>query len=581
MTGKIPKVFIDELLIKTNIIDLINSRIPLKKKGQNYHAKCPFHNEKTPSFTVNDKKQFYYCFGCNAHGNVIDFLMNYEHLTFIESIETLSILNRLTIPYNIGYKKNKNEYNKRNELYCLLKTISDIYKKNIVNDNTNEAYLYLKKRGINGKMINDFSIGFAPKEWNNMSNKIILNQKNRNTLIDSGILMLNKQGYPYDRFRGRIIFPIKDNYGRISGFGARNLDNKKPKYINSPETNIFHKSRQLYGLYEIKKKYPKPDKLLIVEGYIDVIMLTQFKINYAVASLGTSITSEHIQLLFRTTNNIIYCYDGDNSGKEAAWRTLKKSLPYIQDGKSIKFIFLPQDEDPDTIVRKEGKKAFENRINQATNLSKFLFHKLLKNINLSSIEGRSYLSAIAVPLIKLIPGGTMRIYLKQILAHKLGIPDLNQLEQLFIKNKKKIENYSIKPIKQNRMRILISLLIQNPYLAKNVPSVEQLNNLKIKGLTLFLELTEMCKNNPKTNTGQILEAYRNTDIISVLYKLAKWDHMIIEKETKNVFLDLLSGLYNKILEIRQELLINKERKKGLNNTEKKELWSINKKLAGI
>ncbi|HXK00493.1 MAG TPA: DNA primase, partial [Buchnera sp. (in: enterobacteria)] len=568
MIGKIPKNFIDELLIKTNIIDLINSRIPLKKQGQNYHARCPFHNEKTPSFTVNDKKQFYYCFGCNSHGNAIDFLMNYEHLNFIESIETLSILNRLTIPYNISYKKNKNEYDKRTQLYYLMKKVSDLYKTNIMNTDHNEAYRYLKQRGISKEMINYFSIGFAPKEWNNISKKIVINKHNQKALIDSGILILNKQGYPYDRFRNRIMFPIKDNYGRISGFGARNLDNTQPKYINSPETNIFHKSRQLYGLYEITRNYSKPNRLLIVEGYIDVIMLTQFNINYVVGSLGTSITTEHIQLLFRTTNNIIYCYDGDKSGKEAAWRTLKTSLPYIYDGRSVKFIFLPQDEDPDTIIRKEGKIAFENRINQATDLSVFLFHKLLKNINLSSIEGRSYLSAIAVPLIQLIPGETMRIYLKQILGHKLGIPDFNQLERLFSKNARKIEDYKIKPIKQTRMRILISLLLQNPYLAEMIPSVAKLMHLKIKGLSLFLELVQICIKNPKLNTGQILESYRDTDKISILYKLAKWDHMIIEKEIKNVFLDLLTGLYNKILEIRQELLIDKERKKGLNNSEK-------------
>ncbi|CAL4042128.1 DNA primase [Buchnera aphidicola] len=581
MIGKIPKVFIDELLIKTNIIDLINARIPLKKQGQNYHARCPFHNEKTPSFTVNDKKQFYYCFGCNSHGNAIDFLINYERLTFIESIETLAILNRLTIPNNIGYKKNKNEYDIRNQLYCLMQKVTDLYKKNITNTDKNMAYLYLKKRGISKKMINYFSIGFAPKEWNNISNNIVINKTNQQALINAGILILNKKGNLYDRFRGRIIFPIKDNHGRISGFGARNLDNEKPKYINSPETNIFHKSRQLYGLYEITKNDVKPDKLLIVEGYIDVIMLTQFNINYVVGSLGTSITAEHIQLLFRNTNNIIYCYDGDKSGKEAAWRTLKISLPYIHDGRSIKFIFLPQDEDPDTIIRKEGKIAFENRIHQATDLSIFLFHKLLKNINLSSIEGRSHLSAIAVPLIQLVPGETMRIYLKQILGHKLGIPDFNQLERLFSRNKKKIATYSMKPIKQTSMRILISLLLQNPYLAEIIPSVKKLTYLKIKGLSLFLELVQICIKNPKLKTGQILEFYRDTDSVYILYKLAKWDHMIIEKEIKNVFLDLLSGLYNKILEIRQELLIDQERKKGLNNAEKNELWSINKKLAGI
>ncbi|WP_343192400.1 DNA primase [Buchnera aphidicola (Formosaphis micheliae)] len=580
MINKIPQHLISELLEKTDIINFISSRISVKKKGKNYYALCPFHQEKTPSFIVNQKKQFYYCFGCNAHGNVIDFLMNYEHLNFVESIETLSILHKYNILY---YKTNptntNNAYEKRNKLFSLMKTITDIYKQNITTNKNNEAYIYLINRGLNPQIINEFSIGFAPKEWNYISKNITINKTNQQELIDSGILIENNQGYTYDRFRNRIIFPIKDNFGRISGFGARNLNNNKPKYINSPETSIFHKSKQLYGFYEMKKKYSRPNKLLIVEGYIDVITLVQFNIFYAVASLGTSITSEHIQLLFRTTNNIIYCYDGDQSGTKAAWRTLKISLPYITDGKSIKFVFLPHNEDPDTIIRQEGKIAFENRINQATDLSIFFFKKLLHNIDLSSIEDRSYLSAKAIPLINLIPGETMRIYLKQILGNKLGIPDINQLETLFFKYKKIKENKNITPIKQTKMRILIALLIQNPHLVAVIPSIKILKKVQVKGLTLFIQLVETCIKHKTLNTGQILELYRNTHELTILVKLATWDHMITDNQVKNVFLDILTNIYNSILETRHNFLINKERKIGLNNNEKYELWSINKKLA--
>jgi len=578
MMGKIPKHFIDDLLFKTNIIDLINIRIPLKKIGDNYHAKCPFHNERTPSFIVNDKKQFYYCFGCHAHGNAIDFLINYEHLNFVESIEQLAILNQIKIPYKTGYIKDNKKYKNKAHLYFLIKQTSNLYHSNIIYHSNNDAYKYLIHRGINKKMIDYFSIGFAPKQWNHVSIKLKINTKNKQALIHAGILIKSSKGFIYDRFRNKIMFPIHDKNGQINGFGARTLDNTLPKYINSPETDVFHKSQQLYGFYEMKKKHLKPDQLLIVEGYIDVITLNQFDIDYVVGLLGTSVTYEQIQLLFRTTNNLIYCYDGDIAGRKAAWITLKKHLPFIHDERSIKFIFLPINEDPDSLIRKEGKIAFEHRIHHAISFSKVFFHKLLKKINLGAIEDRCRLSAKAIPLINLIPGKTINIYLKNILGNYLGIPDAYQLEQLFINKNKHMHYDTNNRIKNTNMRILIALLLQNPYLVKYIISIKKLINAKIKGLSFFLKLVKTCSKNPKLHTGQILEIYRDTDEIKIFYKLAQWNHMIVNEAIKNVFLDLLKGLYNKVLEIRQESLINQERKKGLNKNEKNELWKINKRL---
>ncbi|XBC41831.1 MAG: DNA primase [Buchnera aphidicola (Kaburagia rhusicola rhusicola)] len=579
MKGIIPKNFINELLNHTNIVDVIKTRIPLKKSGKNYNAHCPFHQENTPSFTVSYEKQFYYCFGCNSHGNIIDFLINYEQLTFIESIEELATINGFKVPYQKRYLCQKFDYEKRNNLYLLTEKLSRMYHENIFN--VKHAYKYLLDRGINKLMIQYFKIGFSCIDWNDMDKKI--QTSNFKELIDVGVLIINDKGRKYDRLRGRIIFPIHNKIGKIVGFGGRSLNNSTPKYINSPETHIFKKSRNWYGLFESLKYNPKPEKLLVVEGYFDVITLFQFNINYSIASLGTSITNYQIQLLFRITNTIIYCYDGDIAGKKAAWRTLNITLPYIFDGKHIKFIFLPHGEDPDTIIRKEGKKMFEHRINNAENLSNFLFNQLLENINLNSINERSYWGSNIINLINKIPGKIMKMYLLKELGNRIGAPDQAILKQLIVththdtfkKNKEK------KKIAQTTIRILIGLLIQNPKLALVIPSTKYFNDCHITGLPVFLNLVKTCIEFPNCNTGQILETYRHTKIFEKLNELAKWNHMISTNKIQQVFLDSLSNIHNKILEDKKNKLIAKERKTGLKKCEKNELWSINKKLAKI
>ncbi|XBC42342.1 MAG: DNA primase [Buchnera aphidicola (Meitanaphis elongallis)] len=579
MKGIIPKYFINELLHQTNIIDVIKTKIPLKKSGKNYNAHCPFHQENTPSFTVSYEKQFYYCFGCNSHGNIIDFLINYEKLTFIESIEELAIINGLHIPYKKLYSAQEFNYEERNNLYFLTEKLSHIYHENIFK--IAYAYEYLINRGINKFMIQYFNIGFSVSNWNEIQNKIKTNNFNFQELINIGVLGINNTGHKYDRLRKRIIFPIRNKNGKVVGFGGRSLNNTFPKYINSPETNIFQKSRHLYGLYEILKHNPKPEKLLVVEGYIDVITLFQFNINYSIATLGTSITNHQIRLLFRITNTIIYCYDGDVAGKKAAWRALQITLSNIHDGKHIKFMFLPNGEDPDTIIRKEGTKKFEQRINNAISLSNFLFNKLFENINLNSINERSYLSSTIINLINKIPGKVMRMYLFHKLGNKIGIPDQNVLKQLDTKNTyKTLKAYNEYPTTTKiTIRILIGLLIQNPTLVLKIPSVQYLNNFNLTGLPIFLNLMQKCTEFPNCNTGQILEMYRKTKVFEKLKQLAKWNHMIADNQVKQVFLDSLTNLNNRALEHEYNKLITKERKIGLTRQEKNKLWIINKKLA--
>ncbi|AWH90703.1 DNA primase [Buchnera aphidicola (Melanaphis sacchari)] len=575
MSGKIPKYFINEILFRTDIVALINTKINLKKSGKNYQTHCPFHNDKTPSFTVSYEKQFYYCFGCNAHGNVIDFLMNYEHLNFIESIEELAILHGLDIPFE---KKNiieRNNYSKKQKVYSLIEKLSNLYKKNILITNT--PYQYLKKRGISNNMINFFSIGFSSSTWSAFSKKLNISKKFEKDLLNQKIISINQYKKIYDPFQGRIIFPIFDQHNRTIGFGGRSINNFSPKYINSPETNIFQKRKQIYGLNQVIKKYKKPEYLLVVEGYIDVIMLTQYRIKYAVSSLGTSITKEHIQVLFRNTDTIIYCYDGDHAGRDAAWRALKITLPYISDKKNMKFIVLPKDEDPDTIVQKEGREKFELRINKALTMSKYFFKNILKNIDLSSNDDKFHLSVRTLPLINSIPSDTIRIYFRQRLARIIGILDDNQLEKFLYEEERKNENVTFQ-IKKTPMRILIGLLIQNPCLSELVPSIKKFKNIKIKGLSIFLEILKTCLNNPTFNTGQLLEFYRDKKIINIIKILSKWDHMIVQEEIQNMFTDLLKNIYKKDLEQKRDDLISKERLIGLTKYEKEEIWSINKKL---
>ncbi|QNS01804.1 MAG: DNA primase [Buchnera aphidicola (Pentalonia nigronervosa)] len=577
MTGTIPKYFINELLFRTNIIELINTRIKLKKNGKNYQTNCPFHYDKTPSFTVNYEKQFYYCFGCRNYGNAIDFLMHYEHLTFVESIEELSILHGMQIPFHNSQKNHNNDYIKKQKMYFLTNKIAFLYHKNI--HCTHIAHQYLSKRGINKKMIQMFLIGYSDVEWQIFSSKINITTNLEKQLLDQKIININKMGKRYDCFQGRIIFPIQDKHGRILGFGGRSINNTFPKYLNSPETNIFHKGKQIYGLYQVKKKHPKPAYLLVVEGYIDVIILTQYNIDYVVSLLGTAITKEQTRLLFQNSSTIIYCYDGDTAGRNASWHALKNSLPYISDEKILKFVFLPKNEDPDSIIQKEGKEKFQKRIENAMTMTEFFFKYISKNINLSSNDDKFHLSAQALPLINSIPSDTIQLYLRQVLARKIGILDDDQLEKFLYYKKNETKKIQQFQIKRTSMRILIGLLVQNPHLSKITPELKQFENAKIKGLSIFLEILNTCTKYPNINTGQLLELYRDKKIIHILKILSRWDHMIVQKEISNVFLDSLTNIYNKILEKRQEYLISKERLIGLKKCEKQEIWNINKKLS--
>ncbi|VAX76312.1 DNA primase [Serratia symbiotica] len=579
MASRIPPIFINELLARTDIVDLINARVKLKKQGGNHHACCPFHHEKTPSFTVNGKKQFFYCFGCGAHGNAIDFLINYDRLEFIETIEELATIHNLKVPYDTAAGFANTDHHKQQSLYQLMAKLSEFYQQLLHQPNGELARNYLKKRGLSDDIIRHFGIGVSPSGWDIALKRFGLDHGTRSALNDAGMLVTTAQGRSYDRFRERVMFPIRDKRGRVIAFGGRVVGDGMPKYLNSPDTGIFRKGRQLYGLYEAQKGHHTLERVLVVEGYMDVVALAQYGLDYAVALLGTSTRAEHVQLLFRITDHVICCYDGDRAGREAAWRALETALPYLHDGRQLRFIFLPNGEDPDTLVRKEGKIVFEERIELAQPLSKFLFDTLLPQVDLSNPDGRTKLSSLAIPMISQIPSETLRLYLRQKLGQALGIPDEFQLEKLLSKQVKNICPYQAPKLKRTALRILIGLLVQNPELATLVPSVEGLEQINQAGVPLLIEVVQTCLAKPGLTTGQLLELYRGNKSGQQLETLATWNHMIVDERVQQTFLDTLNNLYDSLLKHRLEALIAQARTNGLSLRERKEVSSLNQILA--
>lgn len=581
MKGSIPRSFIDDLVARTDIVELINSRVKLKKAGRDYQACCPFHHEKSPSFTVSQSKQFYHCFGCGIHGNVISFLMEYDKLEFPEAIEELAALHGLEVPReNVINRDGKPQasYKTRRNLYELLDLVAKFYQQQLTQDRASQAYL--QQRGLSQEIIERFEIGFSPNAMDAVLRRFGNNPEEVQKLLDTGMLSKNDRGNVYDRFRNRVMFPIRDKRGRVIAFGGRVLGDEKPKYLNSPESATYHKGNELYGLYQALQHNENPEFLFVVEGYMDVVALAQFGVNNAVASLGTATTGEQIQLMFRSTEQVICCYDGDRAGRDAAWRALENALPYLHDGRQIKFIFLPDGEDPDTFIRVQGKEGFERYLEQALTLSEFLFDSLLTQVDLSTKEGKSKIASLALPLIKRIPGEMLRLYLRNILGQKLGILDPTQLESML--SQKSVETtpkrHNMPHIERTPMRLLIALLLQNPHLVQNVPEdVTFLQSLQEKGFDLFLELVNICHANLGISMGGLLEYLRESPNYRHLELLANWDHLVSSENVENTFIDTLDFFYKKLLDRQIDILMAKDRTTGLNQQEKQELMML---LAG-
>ncbi len=433
MAGRIPEHFIQDLLARTDLVALIDSRVPLKKTGRNYSACCPFHQEKTPSFTVAPDKQFYYCFGCGASGNAVGFLMEYDHLSFPEAVEQLATRAGLEVPREGGgdARKDKARRDRLQTLYDLLARAERFYRQQLKNaPERQKAVNYLKGRGLTGQIAARYGLGFAPPGYDNLSQGLSLDNEGIEQALTAGLLVRREDsGRTYDKFRDRIQFPIRDGRGRTIGFGGRVLGDGKPKYLNSPETPVFHKGKELYGLWEWRQSRDKTDRLYVVEGYMDVIALAQHGVPNAVATLGTATSEDHCHLLFRQVNEVVFCFDGDNAGRRAAWRALESALPALDDGKQARFLFLPEGEDPDTLVRAQGPEALLALTDKADTLATYLFRHLSEGLDLNTVDGRARLARLALPFLDKPAGPVYRALLEEELA-RLTRLERNALEKL-------------------------------------------------------------------------------------------------------------------------------------------------------
>jgi DNA primase len=426
MAGLIPQSFIDDLLNRTDIVDVVSSRVQLKKTGKNFSACCPFHKEKTPSFSVSPDKQFYYCFGCGAGGNALGFIMDHDNLDFVQAVEDLAKSAGMEVVREESGRGGPHKPRQPTDspLYPLLTAAAEYYRQALKSHPTRKAAVdYLKGRGLSGEIARDFGLGFAPPGWDNLMKHLATDTLQQKAMIEAGLLIENADsGKRYDRFRDRVIFPIRDSRGRIIAFGGRVLGDDKPKYLNSPETPVFHKGQELYGLYEARKSNRDLDEVMVVEGYMDVIALAQQGLRNAVATLGTATSEEHLKRLFRIVPSVLFCFDGDQAGRSAAWRALESTLPSLQDGRRARFLFLPEGEDPDSLVRAEGTDAFRARINQqAQPLADYFFQQLTQEADPRSLEGKAHLATLAAPLIDKIPGANLKILMRQRLTEITGL----------------------------------------------------------------------------------------------------------------------------------------------------------------
>ena len=592
--GRIPQSFIDDVLLRTDIVDLIDGRVKLKKAGKNYAACCPFHNEKSPSFTVSRDKQFYYCFGCGASGNAISFLMDYERLEFVDSLKQLAGQVGLELP-DTREEGSAAPRESQQPLYDTLEAAAKFYEDQLRHAPARErAVSYFKGRGLSGKIAKTYRLGYAPPGWDNLSKAMGGELAERERLLATGLLVRNEDKQrTYDGMRDRVIFPIRDIKGRVIAFGGRVLNDEKPKYLNSPESPVFHKGQELYGLFEARQHTKKLERVIVVEGYMDVVALAQFGISYAVATLGTATSTTHIERLFRMVPEIIFCFDGDNAGRKAAWRALESTLPALQDGKLVSFLFLPQDEDPDSLVRKEGPELFEARLkSQTEGLADFMFRTLGAELRLDTMEGRTRLATEAKPLLATVPDGLYREMLLDELARQSGL-DKDRLRSALLETKplpvtvirdpapspsqgapigqprpaaQPIQRAAREPrVKKTTLPLTdrgVRLLLQNPQIATGI-EYDTLAPLLEKDGQLLMEVLGLVKETPSLSTTTLLGAWHGTPLGERLAELAANEFLTpdtgVDLELQDVFKRLeMEALKVEIEEITAKMVITKE-----------------------
>ncbi|MCA7025047.1 MULTISPECIES: DNA primase [Stenotrophomonas] len=573
--ARIPDAFIDDLLARSDIVEVVGSRVPLKRQGKEYAARCPFHDERSASFTVSPTKQFYHCFGCGAHGTAISFLMNYDRLEFLDAVEELAKRAGMEVPRDANPRSPQQQDDSRDQ-YSALDAATRFFQKQL--EGSDKALAYLDGRGVDADTRARFSIGYAPDGYSALKDALGKDERRMKLLDRVGLFSKNDRGHVYDKFRDRVMFPIFDRRGRVIAFGGRVMQKDDgPKYLNSPETALFHKGRELYGLWQVRQANQKIERLIVVEGYMDVVSLFQFGVTQAVATLGTATTPDHAELLFRNAPDVYFCFDGDAAGRRAAWRALESVLPRMKDGRQAFFLFLPDGEDPDTIVRKEGAEAFDARLKQATPLSQFFFDELTREINLGTLDGKARLAERARPMLAQIPDGAFGDLMKQELQRLTGI---GRAAGGSAPAAMPARRAAVAPVqKRSLVRAAIAILLQQPSLALSLEGHHAIAGLRLAGIELLLELLELVQQRPDISTGALLEHFDGREEQAALHRLAAVALPGDEASWTQELHDAIVQLEKQLLQQRLDELQAKQRQQGLDETDKFELRELLKARA--
>ncbi|MHB1528033.1 MAG: DNA primase [Acidiferrobacteraceae bacterium] len=571
MPNRIPSSFIDEVLARTDIVEVIDGRVPLRRAGKDYQACCPFHEERTPSFTVSSSKQFYHCFGCGAHGSAIGFLMQHERLSFPEAVADLAGRAGLTLPSVIeGAKQRGSEYA---GLYEVLARAQHYYEQQLRAPAGRAAVEYLKKRGVSGAIAGAFGLGFAPEGWDQM-HSLGVDAAIRDALHEAGLL-IRRDGREYDRFRGRLMFPIADYRGRLVGFGGRVIGEGEPKYLNSPETPLFHKGRELYGLFRAREAVKRTSQVIVVEGYMDVIALAQFGIEHVVATLGTAMSTEQFERLFRFAPEIVLCFDGDRAGQAAAWRAVETLMPILREGRQVSFLFLPERDDPDSFVRREGAEVLRERLARPDPLPEFFLRTLSTKTDLNRLDGRAKLLELARPLLSKMSPGVLRTMMLAQLEERAGMPRLGLAREWRL-----TEETQASPARRPSgttgrvtiVRIALALLVQHPELAARAGDLSVLQDSGRAGMSLLCLLIEHLRQEPAKNTAIVLERFKDSEHSHTLAALAIWQHPVLAQDVVAEFEGALRQLRQQAVRQRTEALLERSRTEaGLSSAERSEL----------
>ena len=553
--ARIPDAFIDDVLARTDLVELIGARVPLKRQGREYSARCPFHDERSPSFTVSPTKQFYHCFGCGAHGTALKFLMEYDRLEFLDAVEELAKRVGLEVPRDT---RQRNESGESRELYAVLESAATFFQRQL--EESGKAQAYLDRRGVDAENRARFSIGYAPEGWEGLKAALGGDERRLRLLDQAGLLSKNDAGRVYDKFRDRVMFPIHDRRGRVIAFGGRVLEKEDgPKYLNSPETALFHKGRELYGLWQVRQAHARIPRLVVVEGYMDVVALFQYGVTTAVATLGTATTPDHAELLFRNAADVYFCFDGDRAGRGAAWKALESVLPRMKDGRQAFFLFLPEGEDPDSIVRQEGADGFDARLQAAVPLSEFFFAEQSKEINLATLDGKARLAERTRPLLERIPDGAFRDLMFARLTELTGVgaPRVSEPAATHESRLARLARPAAPAHKRSLVRTAIALLLQQPSLAQTLDPPYLFSALQQPGIALLMELLGLCRERPDISAGVLLEHFVEREEGAALHKLMLQDLLTPPDQFAQEFLGAVSGLNRLTLKQRQQDLMSK------------------------